>query len=72
MNLEEYLAKIIKLAKKNYYEDLDIFFDCDEDKVSIAGYSPKLSLVIWVDWHLCKSLDEQPNKEELKSFLKKF
>jgi hypothetical protein len=67
MNLEEYLTKIIKLAKKND-DDLEIVLDDDKVRIEVNGSKGDDN----VDWHLCKSLDEQPNKEELKSFLKKF
>jgi len=67
MNLEEYLTKIIKLAKKND-DDLEIVLDDDKVRIEVTGSKGHDN----VDWHLCKSLDEQPNKEELKSFLKKF
>jgi len=67
MNLEEYLAKIIKLAKKND-DDLEIIFDYDTATIEVYGSKGYDD----VKWHLGKSIDEQPNKEQLKSFLKKF
>jgi len=67
MNLEEYLAKIIKLAKKND-DDLEIILNDDTVRIEVNGSKGDDD----VEWHLGKSLDEQPNKEELKSFLKKF
>jgi hypothetical protein len=67
MNLEEYLAKIIKLAKKNN-DDLEIILNDDTVRIEVIGSKGDDD----VEWHLGKSLDEQPNKEELKSFLKKF
>lgn len=68
MNLEEYLTKIIKLAKKDE-EDLWIELT-DDNTVQIVVSGSKG--VDWIDWHLGKSFDEQPNKEELKSFFKEF
>jgi hypothetical protein len=69
MNLEEYLAKIIKLAKKNE-STLEITINDNIDNViTIDVYDGGWDSV---DWHLCKSLDEQPNKEELKSLFKGF
>jgi len=68
MNLEEYLTKIIKLAKKDE-DDLRIELT-DDDTVQIVVSGSKG--VDWTDWHLGKSLDEQPNKEELKSLFKGF
>lgn len=67
MNLEEYLAKIIKLAKKND-DDLEIILNDDTVRIEVNGSKGDDD----VEWHLGKSLDEQPNKEELKNFLKKF
>ena len=67
MNLEEYLAKIIKLATKTE-DELKIRLNNTTIEICASGSKG----CDWYYWHLCKSLDEQPEKEGLKSLFKGF